>query len=205
MKHRYSAIAAAICLGLAPAAFAQQSDTATKGQNQATQAQPSMGASSTSSASMNSDTIKQVQQKLTEKGHNSGPADGVMGPQTQSALKDFQKAQGIEASGELDERTLTALGVDASGGGSMSSGSPPGAAATPPASRTMSETASPGAGSSTSGTADSGSASSDRSAPSGAAATPPAAREKSETASPSTSSGTTGPATTPRSGTGGTK
>ena len=77
---------------------------------------------------MSSDTIRQVQQQLTDKGHNPGPVDGILGAQTKSALKDFQQAQGIDASGNLDQKTLAALGVDSSSSGSTSgstsSGSP---------------------------------------------------------------------------------
>ena len=71
-------------------------------------------------------TVRQVQQQLSAKGHDAGAADGVWGSQTEKALKDFQQAQGLEASGELDERTLSALGVAA---GPSASGEGAGAAA----------------------------------------------------------------------------
>jgi peptidoglycan hydrolase-like protein with peptidoglycan-binding domain len=48
-------------------------------------------------------------------------ADGIMGPKTQAALKEFQEKQGIQASGQLDQKTLAALGV--SEGASASTGS----------------------------------------------------------------------------------
>ena len=57
-----------------------------------------------------SDLVKQAQQKLSQAGHQVQP-DGVMGPKTQAALKEFQQAKGIEASGELNKDTLAALGV----------------------------------------------------------------------------------------------
>lgn len=57
-----------------------------------------------------SDLVKQAQQKLSQAGHKV-QADGVMGPKTQAALKEFQQAKGIEASGELNKDTLAALGV----------------------------------------------------------------------------------------------
>jgi peptidoglycan hydrolase-like protein with peptidoglycan-binding domain len=56
-------------------------------------------------------------QQLSAKGHDAGAADGQWGPQTERALKDFQEAQGIEPSGELDERTLSALGVEGAAAG----------------------------------------------------------------------------------------
>ena len=40
-----------------------------------------------------------------------------MGPSTEKALRDFRQAQGLPASGDLDARTLSALGVEH--GGSM--------------------------------------------------------------------------------------
>jgi peptidoglycan hydrolase-like protein with peptidoglycan-binding domain len=69
-----------------------------------------------------SENIKQVQEALKNKGHDPGPADGVMGPKTQQALRAFQKESGMQATGRLDDKTASALGVDASGSGSSSSG-----------------------------------------------------------------------------------
>ena len=56
-------------------------------------------------------TIKQVQQALSDKGYDPGSADGKMGSKTQSAIKKFQEAQGMQASGQLDQQTLASLGV----------------------------------------------------------------------------------------------
>jgi peptidoglycan hydrolase-like protein with peptidoglycan-binding domain len=61
-----------------------------------------------------SENIKQVQEALKNKGHDPGPADGVMGPKTQQALRAFQKESGMQATGRLDDKTASALGVDAS-------------------------------------------------------------------------------------------
>lgn len=66
------------------------------------------------------DTVKQVQEKLSAAGHEV-QADGIMGPKTQAALKEFQQKQGLQASGKLDQQTLAALGV--SEGASASTGS----------------------------------------------------------------------------------
>ncbi|MBM3218763.1 MAG: hypothetical protein FJZ38_08775 [Candidatus Rokubacteria bacterium] len=35
-----------------------------------------------------------------------------MGPKTMAALRDFQKTQGMEATGLLDDKTVQALGMD---------------------------------------------------------------------------------------------
>ena len=39
------------------------------------------------------------------------PVDGRMGPKTRAALEEFQRAKDIDATGELDKATLTALGL----------------------------------------------------------------------------------------------
>ena len=57
------------------------------------------------------DEIRQVQIVLREKGFFKGEPDGVFGPQTRRALIAFQRQQGFEASGRIDSRTVTALGV----------------------------------------------------------------------------------------------
>ena len=37
------------------------------------------------------------------------PADGKMTPQTEAAIREFQRAKGLQPSGQLDQKTLTAL------------------------------------------------------------------------------------------------
>lgn len=49
---------------------------------------------------------------LKDKGHEPGVVDGKMGPKTMAALRDFQKTQGMEATGLLDDKTVQALGMD---------------------------------------------------------------------------------------------
>lgn len=56
-------------------------------------------------------TIMQIQQALSDKGYYQGPADGKMDSNTQSALKKFQQAQGMQATGQPDQQTLASLGV----------------------------------------------------------------------------------------------
>jgi hypothetical protein len=60
---------------------------------------------------LDSEQIRQVQQALQEKGANPGPVDGIMGPKTQQAIKQFQQDNGIAATGRLDSQTLQALEV----------------------------------------------------------------------------------------------
>ena len=121
---KQSALAAAVCLALAPAAFAQQ----TSGSSSTPAADSGATSSMGSSATPSSDEVRQVQQHLKDKGAEVGAVDGVMGPKTRAALKSFQQQQGLTASGEIDSSTLTALGV-AGGGSTMDSSSPAGGAA----------------------------------------------------------------------------
>ncbi len=55
--------------------------------------------------------IKQVQQKLDERGFDAGPVNGDFGPKTQAALAQFQLAMLLPASGALDPETILALDV----------------------------------------------------------------------------------------------
>lgn len=52
-----------------------------------------------------------IQQQLTEKGCYSGSINGKLGFDTRSAIKSFQKSCGLEASGETNYETLTAMGI----------------------------------------------------------------------------------------------
>jgi hypothetical protein len=57
-----------------------------------------------------SDIVARIQRALSAKGHNPGPIDGVIGTETMSAVRSFQKANGL-ASGQLTIETLKALDV----------------------------------------------------------------------------------------------
>jgi peptidoglycan hydrolase-like protein with peptidoglycan-binding domain len=57
--------------------------------------------------------IERVQTALKQNGHDPGPIDGVSGPRTTAALKAYQKAQGLEPTGRLDEATLAKLDTPA--------------------------------------------------------------------------------------------
>lgn len=55
--------------------------------------------------------VRQVQQALDKDGFHAGRADGIYGPETQAALKDFQKSKNIQNNGQFDRQTLSDLGV----------------------------------------------------------------------------------------------
>ncbi len=89
------------------------------------QAQVSSGASQgAQSQNLDQDTVKQAQQKLSEQGYEAGPADGIMGPKTQAAVKKLQQDKSLQASGQLDDQTLAALGVSEQSSSTGSSSAP---------------------------------------------------------------------------------
>ncbi|WP_436213278.1 peptidoglycan-binding protein [Bradyrhizobium sp. LjRoot220] len=55
--------------------------------------------------------IREVQRVLIDQGLLTGEADGVLGPRTREALITFQRQQGIQVSGSIDTRTVSALGL----------------------------------------------------------------------------------------------
>jgi len=59
----------------------------------------------------NGDTVRQAQRRLNAEGFDVGPIDGILGPITQRGLARFQESRGLEATGELNQRTLAALGL----------------------------------------------------------------------------------------------
>jgi hypothetical protein len=60
------------------------------------------------------DEIRQVQQALQKDGFHAGRVDGRWGPETQSAVKEFQQSKQMEPTGKLDRQTVADLGLDAS-------------------------------------------------------------------------------------------
>lgn len=54
-----------------------------------------------------------AQRALNEGGYDAGPPDGVLGPRSRLAIRNFQSRNGISASGELDTATLSRLGITA--------------------------------------------------------------------------------------------
>jgi peptidoglycan hydrolase-like protein with peptidoglycan-binding domain len=57
--------------------------------------------------------IRKVQQKLNQEGFHAGQVDGKWSSETQSAIRNFQQSKGMKATGQLDERTLDELGLEA--------------------------------------------------------------------------------------------
>lgn len=75
-------------------------------------AQSSMSSSTgtESVASVDSSTIENAQSSLKSEGYTVS-VDGVWGPQTAAALREFQQERGLSATGELNTETLAALEI----------------------------------------------------------------------------------------------
>jgi len=56
-----------------------------------------------------------LQTTLIQQGFDIGEVDGRLGPRTERALMEFQKRQGLQATGHIDQRTVEALGINAGG------------------------------------------------------------------------------------------
>ena len=87
------------------------------------------GAAQMSSPGLSPTLVSQVQTKLRQDGFYAGNIDGVWGPQTRSALQNFQAAHALRATGELDQPTFAAINAPAS---SMAPAMQPAAAAPAP-------------------------------------------------------------------------
>jgi peptidoglycan hydrolase-like protein with peptidoglycan-binding domain len=53
----------------------------------------------------------EIQKALIEAGFNPGTPDGVWGPNSVTALQDFQASRGLESTGRIDSLTLIQLGL----------------------------------------------------------------------------------------------
>jgi membrane-bound lytic murein transglycosylase B len=56
--------------------------------------------------------IQLMQEQLNSLGFDSGEPDGVMGSQTRSALREYQRSEGLIPDGFPDSGTLSSLGID---------------------------------------------------------------------------------------------
>ena len=62
-----------------------------------------------SEATRDQDLVRQAQMALRDAGFEPGRIDGVMGPKTEAALREFQSAQGLPQTGKLDATTQQQL------------------------------------------------------------------------------------------------
>jgi peptidoglycan hydrolase-like protein with peptidoglycan-binding domain len=61
---------------------------------------------------LSKDAIRAVQSRLRQLGFYSGRIDGIWGPSMQASLQRFQQGRGLQATGQLNPATVTALGLD---------------------------------------------------------------------------------------------
>lgn len=66
--------------------------------------------------------VRKIQEKLKRCGYYSGSVDGIYGSGTESAVKKFQKANGLKADGIAGKATLNAMGISSSNSSSSSGG-----------------------------------------------------------------------------------
>lgn len=78
-----------------------------------------LAAGPSGTAASQNNGVMQAQQKLKSEGLYNGPVDGIDGPQTQQALKQFQQKNGLRQTGQLDQKTESKLGLSESSGSSM--------------------------------------------------------------------------------------
>ena len=57
--------------------------------------------------------VEALQQKLAGKGFDAGTADGIFGPRTEAALKQYQESIGLAVDGIAGPKTLFSLGISA--------------------------------------------------------------------------------------------
>ena len=73
----------------------------------------SSGAMSQRNSSAN---IREAQEALKSKGYDPGPVDGRIGARTKEAIRSFQSASNLEATGTLDAQTAQQLGIQSGDG-----------------------------------------------------------------------------------------
>jgi peptidoglycan hydrolase-like protein with peptidoglycan-binding domain len=92
-----------------------QSNSSQKTQNQQSNprqtARNATGNQPISSQSLSRREIRQVQQTLDKDGFHPGPTDGRWGPETRSAVRQFQHSKDLRADGQLSRQTVADLGL----------------------------------------------------------------------------------------------
>lgn len=98
-----TALVSASALAITPA------DKQSQNEQQSQQSSQTSTPTSQPQSAQSSEVVKQAQEKLSAMGHNAGPVDGIAGPKTKAAVKEFQQSKGLPVSGRLDTMTLAAL------------------------------------------------------------------------------------------------
>lgn len=112
------ALVAAGMIAAALPAHAQQ-------QQPGSQQQPAQIQQQGEQSQLNQQEIRQVQTQLKQMGLYQGEVDGIVGPQTQQAVRQFQQQRGVEQTATLDRQLMQQImdsGSSATGGGTGQSG-----------------------------------------------------------------------------------
>jgi hypothetical protein len=64
-----------------------------------------------SAAGFDTKDVENAQRSLTDKGFDPGKIDGLMGPRTRGAIRDFQESEELPVTGRLDTKTAGKLGI----------------------------------------------------------------------------------------------
>ncbi len=113
-RAKYCGFAVILAAGLSGAAMAQS----TAINPNRTSGAGNSGAMTSNSASVsqnNSTAVKQAQRKLKQDGFYTGRIDGIDGPETHAAVRQYQKSESIDQTGKLDDATLNSLGIAQTG------------------------------------------------------------------------------------------
>ncbi len=62
-------------------------------------------------AQVKTESVRKMQQALKDKGYYKGEVDGILGPQTRAALRQYQRSEKLTASGRYTQETATHLGT----------------------------------------------------------------------------------------------
>ncbi|WP_221930957.1 peptidoglycan-binding protein [Telmatospirillum sp. J64-1] len=100
---------AAAGLILAGTAYAAGMEQHSGSQVQQQGGQQQTGQVSGQQQALHPEMVSQVQAQLQQQGYNVGPIDGIWGPQTRSALMQFQADRGLPVTGQLEPQTLASI------------------------------------------------------------------------------------------------
>jgi peptidoglycan hydrolase-like protein with peptidoglycan-binding domain len=122
--HRIAAVASVVPFLLGGFAFAQTSpQLGASAETPASQEPaPSPGEAQLPATPADGAVISQIQKRLAAEGYGPGTADGVWGPQTEAAVRNFQQDQDLNATGQLNQEPIAILLVPAESGSMEAAG-----------------------------------------------------------------------------------
>jgi peptidoglycan hydrolase-like protein with peptidoglycan-binding domain len=118
-------VSAGIALASQPIFAQSVPETGQRGGSSSQMDAPAKPERSQATSNISSDDIMKIKTALKAKGIDPGPITGTMDSKTQQALREFQKANNLPVTGNVDQQTAAKLGVTLSsaGGASGKSGS----------------------------------------------------------------------------------